>query len=113
MIKFVYCIRKRADLSDEAFHDFWRDATGVSTEQVFPHIKAEAEAVWQQYSAEVVRSFHYIADMSGAVLFCEASDLQTMQAIAAEFPMAKAGVLAFEILPLKSYTGLEALFAQS
>ena len=90
-----------------------RIASGVSTEQVLPYIKAEAEAVWQCYAAEIVRSFYYIADMSGAVLLCEASDLQAMQAIAAEFPMAKAGVLAFEILPLKSYTGLATLFAQS
>jgi uncharacterized protein (TIGR02118 family) len=28
MIKFVYCIRKRADLSDEEFHTFWRDVHG-------------------------------------------------------------------------------------
>lgn len=28
MIKFVYCIRKRAELSDEEFHTFWRDVHG-------------------------------------------------------------------------------------
>ncbi len=28
MIKLVYCIRKRADLSDEEFHTFWRDTHG-------------------------------------------------------------------------------------
>lgn len=90
-----------------------RVAQGISIEQVLPHVKAEAEAVWHHYSAEVVRSIYYIADMSGAVLFCEAPDLTAMQSIAAEFPMAKAGVLTFEVLPLKPYTGLEALFAQS
>jgi len=90
-----------------------RVAEGVAMEQVLPHIKAEAEAVWQNYSAEIVRSIYYIADMSGAVLLCEASDLEAMQAIAAQFPMAKAGVLRFEILPLKPYIGLEALFAKS
>jgi hypothetical protein len=90
-----------------------RVAEGVAMEQVLPHIKAEAEAVWQNYSAEIVRSIYYIADMSGAVLLCEASDLEAMQAIAAQFPMAKAGVLRFEILPLKPYVGLESLFAKS
>ncbi|MBD2465690.1 hypothetical protein H6G89_32385 [Oscillatoria sp. FACHB-1407] len=90
-----------------------RIAPGIATEQVLPHVKAEAEAVWQRYSAETVRSFYYIADMSGAVLLCEAPDLQAMQAIASEFPMAKAEALAFEILPLKPYTGLEALFAKT
>lgn len=90
-----------------------RVAQGVSRDQILPHVKAEAEAVWQHYSTEVVRSIYYIADMSGAVLFCEAPDLAAMQAIAAEFPMAKASILTFEILPLKPYTGLEALFAES
>lgn len=28
MIKFVYCIRKKADLSDAEFHTFWRDVHG-------------------------------------------------------------------------------------
>lgn len=89
-----------------------RVAKGVAMEQVLPHVKAEAEAVWQKYSAEVVRSIYYITDMSGAVLMCEAPDLEAMQKIAAHFPMAKAEVLKFEILPLKPYIGLESLFAK-
>lgn len=40
----------------------------VTAEQAVPHVKAEAQKVWEKYSAEVVRSIHYIADMSGAVL---------------------------------------------
>ena len=90
-----------------------RVAQGVSIEQVIPHVRAEAEAVWKQYSAGILRSVYYIADMSDAVLLCEAPDLEAMQNIAAQFPMAKAGVLKFEILPLKPYTGLESLFAKS
>ncbi|MBD2460268.1 hypothetical protein H6G89_04350 [Oscillatoria sp. FACHB-1407] len=89
-----------------------RITKGVSVEQVMPHVKAEAEAVWQNYAADIVRSIHYIADMSGAVILCEADDLETMQAAVAQLPMAKANVLQFEILPLKPYTGLEALFAK-
>lgn len=89
-----------------------RVAQDVLMEQVLPHVKAEAEAVGQKYSAEIVRSIYYIADMSGAVLMCEAPNLDAMQEIAAQFPMAKAGVLKFEILPLKPYTGLESLFAK-
>ena len=80
---------------------------------MFPHVKAEAETVWQKYLAEIVRSVYYIADMSGAVLMCEALSLEAMQEIATQFPMAQAGVLKFEILPLKPYTGLESLFAKS
>ncbi|MBD2059447.1 hypothetical protein H6F88_26200 [Oculatella sp. FACHB-28] len=90
-----------------------RVAEGVAMEQVLPYVKAEAEMVWQQYSAEIVRSVYYIADMSGAVLMCEAPTLEAMQEIAAQFPMAQAGVLKFEVLPLKPYLGLGSLFAKS
>lgn len=60
----------------------------------------------------LVRSINYIADMSGAVLMCEAASLEAMQEIAAQFPMVKAGVLNIEVLPLKPYTGFESLFAK-
>lgn len=29
MIKYVYCIRKRADMTDEQFHTYWRDQHGA------------------------------------------------------------------------------------
>ena len=50
--------------------------------------------------------------MSGAVLMIEAENLDIAQAKVAEFPMAQHDILNFEILPLKSYTGLETLFAK-
>jgi hypothetical protein len=90
-----------------------RVVEGVAMEQVLLHVKAEAEAVWQKYTHEIVRSIHYIVDMSGAVLMCEAANLEAMQEIAAQFPMVKAGVLKIEVLPLKPYTGLASLFAMS
>lgn len=89
-----------------------RVVEGVSMEQVLPHVNDEAAKVWEEYTADVVRSIHYIADMSGAVLMCEAANLEGMQEIAAQFPMVKAGVLKIEVLPLKPYTGLQSLFAQ-
>ncbi len=89
-----------------------RVAEGVSIEQALPHVKGEAAAGWENYSAEIVW-IYYIADMSGAVLMCEDPNLEAMQDITAQFSMAKAGVLKFEILPLKPYNGLESLFAKA
>lgn len=87
-------------------------AKNTPPEKVLPYVKPEAEKVWEYYSNEVVRSVYYIADMSGAVLLIEAESLENAQAIVAEFPMARQNVLNFEIIPLKPYTGLEALFAE-
>jgi hypothetical protein len=44
-----------------------RIAEKTSPEKVLPYIKPEAKKVWEYYLAEIVRSIHYIADMSGAV----------------------------------------------
>ena len=85
---------------------------GVSMEQISPLVKLEVAKVWEYYASDVVRSIYYIADMSGAVLMLEAENLSAAQEIVAQFPMAQNNVLNFEILPLKAYTGLEALFAQ-
>ena len=84
----------------------------TSLEKVLPYVKPEAEKVWEYYATDVVRSIYYIADMSGAVLMLEAENLDVAQAIVAELPMAQHDILDFEILPLKPYTGLDALFAQ-
>ncbi|HEY9771729.1 MAG TPA: hypothetical protein V6C71_25075 [Coleofasciculaceae cyanobacterium] len=88
-----------------------RVAEDTSPNKVFPYVKPEAEKVWKYYAANVVRSIHYIADMSGAVLILEAENLSTAEEIVAELPMAKNDILDFEILPLTPYTGLEALFS--
>ena len=81
-------------------------------EKVLPYVKPEAEKVWEYYASDVVRSIYYIADMSGAVLMLEAENLSAAEEIVSQLPMAQNNVLNFEILPLKAYTGLEALFAQ-
>ena len=89
-----------------------RIAEGTEPDKVLPYVKPEAEKVWEYYAADVVRSIHYIADMSGAVLMLEADNLEAVTEIVGKFPMAENNVLDFQILPLKPYTGLEALFAQ-
>lgn len=89
-----------------------RAAKGTPMEQVLPLVKPEAEKVWEYYAADMVRSIHYIADMSGAVLMFEAVSLEAVQEAVAQLPMARANVLQFEILPLKPYTGLDELFAK-
>jgi hypothetical protein len=88
-----------------------RIVTGTEIEQVLPFVKPEAAKVWELYANDRLRSIHYIADKSGAVLLCEANDAEEINTITAQFPMAQAGVMQFEVLPLLPYTGTEALFA--
>jgi hypothetical protein len=89
-----------------------RIAQGISSDKVLPYIKPEAEKVWEYYKTDFVRSIHYIADMSGAVMMLEADSLDTVRSAVGRFPMAENNLLDFEIVPLKPYAGLEALFPE-
>jgi uncharacterized protein (TIGR02118 family) len=41
MVKIVYCARKRADLSDEEFHDYWLNQHGALVRRVAPAIRCK------------------------------------------------------------------------
>lgn len=90
-----------------------RVVPGTSMEQILPLVKPEAAKVWDYYAAEMVRSVYYLADMSGAVLLLEVPNLEAANEAIAQFPMAQANALKFEVLPLKPYTGIAELFAKS
>jgi hypothetical protein len=89
-----------------------RIGAGTEVEQALPFVKPEAAKVWELYASDRLRSIHYIADKSGAVLFCEANNVEEINTMTAQLPMAQAGVMQFEIIPLLPYTGTAELFAQ-
>ncbi len=89
-----------------------RITAGTEIEQVLPFVKPEAAKAWELYASNHLRSIHYIADKSGAVLLFEANNLEEVNAMVAQLPMAQAGVLQFEVTPLLPYTGIEALFVK-
>jgi hypothetical protein len=72
--------------------------------------KPEASKVWELMVADVVRSIHFIPG-PGALLHLEAKDDAEAQAYINHLPMVRAGVVSVELLPLRPFTGLEALFA--
>jgi hypothetical protein len=89
-----------------------RVAAGVSVEQVRPQIPAEAAAVWHAYTEDMLRTIHYIADMSGAVLLFEAPSVEAVETALTQFPMVAQKLLTCEVIALKPYVGLASLFAQ-
>ena len=89
-----------------------RIVEGVSIEQVQLYISAEAAAVWNSYTEDMLRTIHYIADMSGAVLLFEAPSVAAIEAVMPKFPMIANGLLKCEVIALKPYVGLASLFAQ-
>lgn len=41
MIKYVYCIRKRADMTDEEFHTYWREKHGAFIRSLAKALRAK------------------------------------------------------------------------
>jgi hypothetical protein len=84
---------------------------GATEQQQVPLRKPEASKVWELMVADVVRSIHFIPG-PGALLHLEAKDDAEAQAYINHLPMVRAGVVSIELLPLRPFTGLEALFGK-
>jgi hypothetical protein len=75
---------------------------GVSDGQL---LRAEAARVWELYAAGVVRAVHYRGDVPGAVLTLEAANPEEATQAAESLPLAQAGLLELQVIPLSPYTG--------
>ncbi|MGL4621551.1 MAG: hypothetical protein ACRC06_15135 [Waterburya sp.] len=82
-------------------------------EKVLPFVSLEASQAWEFYASEQIRQMYYIADMSGAVMLWEGESVESVTKEAQKLPMYEAGILDFDILPLKPYTAYASLFTQS
>jgi muconolactone delta-isomerase len=87
------------------------EVPGVTGEQFQPHLHAEAAHVWELYQAGVVRELYFRADRHEAVLVLECPDADAARDVLASLPLAQAGLITFEIIPLVAYPGFARLFA--
>jgi muconolactone delta-isomerase len=71
---------------------------------------AEARRAWDLHQAGVVRELYFHAEEAMAVLVLECADRAEADAVLATLPMVAAGLIQFEVLPLRAYPGFERLF---
>jgi hypothetical protein len=84
---------------------------GVTEEQFKPHLKAEALRVWELYQAGVFREMYFRADRRDAVLVLECADVQVARDTLDTLPLVKEELIAFDLIPLRPYSGFARLFA--
>lgn len=90
-----------------------RPVPGVSTEQFTAEMAAsEARSVWQLNQQGVIRELHFRADQPAAVLVLESADVAEASAVLAMLPLVQAGLIEFEVIPLRAYPGFARLFEQ-
>ena len=89
-----------------------KEVPGVTDEEFAPHLKAEAAWAWELHQAGVIRELYFRADWPGAVLVLECAGVQEAAGVLSTLPLVKAGLIAFDIIPLKAYPGFSRLFSE-
>ena len=84
----------------------------ATNEQFQPLLADEAQAVWQLYQVGVIREMYFRADRHSAVLVLECATLEEAQECLQELPLARASLIAFDIIPLVAYPGFARLFGE-
>ncbi len=88
-----------------------RELPGATAEGFRPHLQAEARRAWELYQAGVFREMYFRADEAVAVLMLECADVGAAQAVLNTLPLVQAGLIAFDVIPLRAYPGFARLFA--
>lgn len=82
-----------------------------SAQDFTPHLKAEALQVWRLQQADIIREIYFRADRPEAVLTLECVSVEEARQALDTLPLVQAGLITFELIPLKPYPGLGRLFA--
>ena len=88
-----------------------KDIPGITPDQFKPHLKAEAQRVWELYQSGILRECYFRKDRSSAILILECDSLTEAQDILSTLPLVKEELIAFEVIPLRPYPGFSRLFA--
>ncbi len=72
--------------------------------------QAEARVVWELGQADLMREVYFRADRANAVLVLEVPDLAAARVAIERLPLVAAGLIDFDLVPLRPYPGLARLF---
>ena len=73
---------------------------------------AEARTVWGLLQRDVLREVYYRADRANGVLVFEVPDVDAARAAVDSLPFVAAGLIDFDLVPLKPYPGFARLFRE-
>jgi hypothetical protein len=88
-----------------------RPVEGVDEADFTPELgRAEARRAWDLHQSGVVRELYFQAEEPMAVLVLECESVAAAREALASLPMVAAGLIGFEVLPLRAYPGFARLF---
>jgi hypothetical protein len=87
--------------------------TAPADDPRFPEARiAEARRAWELYQQDILREIYFRADRTNGVLILEVADLAAAREVIDSLPLVAAGLIDFDLIPLRPYTGFERLFAE-
>lgn len=87
------------------------EVPGKTAPDFAPHLRAEAQRVWELSQAGLIRESYFRADREEAVLVLECAGVEEAEEVLGSLPLVQAGLIQFEVIPLKAYPGFARLFA--
>jgi muconolactone delta-isomerase len=88
------------------------ETPGVTGEDFAPHLRTEARRAWELHQAGIIRELYFRADRAKAILVLECESVAEAEAALATLPLVAAGLIAFELIPLRAYPGFARLFGE-
>jgi hypothetical protein len=88
-----------------------KEIPGVADESFRPFLKAEATRAWELYQSGTIREMYFRADREEAILILECKSMKEAKNQLGTLLLVKAGLIAFDIVPLKAYPGFARLFS--
>lgn len=85
---------------------------GATREAYAPHMLDEVRHAWRLYKGGIVRDIHFRLDRPGVAILAEADSVEAARRELDEFPLAKAGLIGWDVIPLGPFVGWESLFAR-
>jgi len=87
------------------------EVPGVSADRFSePLLQAEAARVWEMQQDGLIRELYFRADRRQAVLVLECESAEEARRRLGRLPLAREGLIDFEVIPLIAYSGFARLF---
>ena len=87
-----------------------KEVKGNAEKSFDPHLRAEAEKVWQYYKKGFIREIYFTKESHEAVIVLECGSKKEAEEHLNSFPLVKAGLITFSIEELVPYDGFDRLF---
>jgi len=85
---------------------------GSTMDKMGPHLPDEIKHTLESYLDGNIRNFWFKGDKPGIVLMLECSDVEEAQRVLGNMPLAAAGFVEFDVIPLKPLMPLGTLIGR-